>query len=130
MNTPHTRPSGDDPVDALLARRYRDTTPEFEARWVALKRELRTAPPPARRWTWLGWGGALALGGVAVVALALLVFTPAFRKSPVSPTVAEVSPRLAELFAMEAVLGRATVLLDAENRDALLHLPVPPQPRI
>jgi hypothetical protein len=30
---------------------------------------------------------------------------------------------------MDAVLGRATALLDAENRDALLHLPATAQPR-
>ncbi len=29
----------DGELDRLLARRYRDTSPEFEARWVALKRE-------------------------------------------------------------------------------------------
>lgn len=130
MNTPHSHGSGDETADALIARRYRDTTPEFEARWVALKRELRTAPPSARRWLWLGWGGALALGGVAVVAVVLLTLTPSFREAPGSGTAVEVSPQLAELFALETVLGRATVLLDVENRDALLHLPVPPQPRI
>jgi hypothetical protein len=37
------------------------------------------------------------------------------------------SPALVELFAMNAVLDRATALLDEENRDALLHLPVRPQ---
>ena len=35
----------------------------------------------------------------------------------------ELSPQLAELFAMEAVLAPAAPLLDEENRTALLHLP-------
>jgi hypothetical protein len=43
---------------------------------------------------------------------------------------AGLSPALAELFAMDEVLGRATVLLDAESREALLHLPAEPQLRI
>ena len=55
MNPPRSQPPRDDEIDALLARRYRDTSPEFEARWVALKREIRTAPP-ARHLSWFhGW---------------------------------------------------------------------------
>lgn len=120
MNT--SQPPDDREIDALLARRYRDTSPEFEARWVALKRDLRTAPPP-RRFSWLhGWLQWSALGGaVAAVILTVAVW----RKPRPVELPADVSPALAELFAMDAVLGRATVLLDAENRDALLHLPAP-----
>lgn len=116
-------PPRDDEIAALLARRYRDTTPEFEARWVALKRELRRAPPP-RRAPWLAWLGALAIGAVA---LALLVSRPR-PTAPLAPD-AGVPPALAELFAMDDVLRRGTALLDGENRDALLHLPLQPQPR-
>lgn len=124
-----TRPDHprDDQVDALLARRYRDTSPEFEARWVALKRELRQEPVRPRRPAWLaGWTQWLALGGaVAAVAITFAVWR---QPSPALAS-AEVSPALAELFAMDAVLGRATALLDAEHRDALLHLPAQTQPR-
>ena len=44
MKPNENTPPRDDEIEALLARRYRDTSPEFEARWVALKRELRQAP--------------------------------------------------------------------------------------
>ena len=126
MNTPGSQPPRDNEIDALLARRYRDTSPEFEARWVALKRDLRTAPP-ARALAWHeGWTRWFALGGaVAAVALTVSVWR---RPAPADVTT-EPSPVLTELFAMDAVLGRATVLLDAENRDALFHLPVSHQPR-
>jgi hypothetical protein len=126
MKTPHAQPPGDDEIDALLARRYRDTSPEFEARWVNLKRELRTAAPTGR-WSWFhGWVRWSALGG-AVAAAVLTVSL--WRQPPATELPGEVSPALAELFAMDAVLGRATALLDAENRDALLHLPATAQPR-
>lgn len=128
MSTQHSPSPRDDEIDALLARRYRDTTPEFEGRWVELKRQLRQAPPRRRLWTWPVWSNGAALAGAA----AAVVFALALWKSeapPVADSMA-VSPALAELFAMDAVLGRATALLDAENREALLHLPVDPQPRI
>jgi hypothetical protein len=71
----------------------------------------------------------VALSGVAA-ALVLVLALTTLRRETVSPVAAgEVSPALAELFPMDAVLGRATALLDAENRDALLHLPTQPQPR-
>ncbi len=125
MNTPRSQPPRDDQIDALLARRYRDTSPEFEARWVALKRDLRSAPP-ARHLAWFhGWVRWTALGG----AVAATVFTlSVWRKTAPTEVPGEVSPALAELFAMDAVLGRATVLLNAENRDALFHLPATAQP--
>lgn len=117
---PDPRPAPtDDDLNRLLARRYRDTSPEFEARWVALKRELRQAPPvrswgrPA--WRLTGWLGALG----AAAAVALLLYTV---RSP-SPASPGPSPQLTELLAMDAVLGRALPLLDEENRTALLHLP-------
>lgn len=126
MNPPRPLPPRDDEVDALLARRYRDTSSAFEARWVALKRDLR-ATPRHRTSAWRhGWSQWFAVGGaVAAIAITFAVWrTPAPGPAP-----ADVSPVLAELFAMDAVLGRATVLLDAENRDALMHLPAQPQPR-
>jgi hypothetical protein len=126
MNTPHHDSPRDAEIDALLARRYRDTSPAFEARWVALKRELRQAPPARRRAWFAGWTQWFALGSaVAAAVLAVNVW----RRPAAGPVAGEVSPALAELFAMDAVLGRATVLLDAENRDALMHLPTPAQPR-
>jgi hypothetical protein len=104
-------------IDALLARRYRDTTPEFDARWVALKRDLRQTPV-RRRWSWSGWTSWIAIGTVAAAAALVTSFN-----LRTSPHVNEPSPALAELFAMESVLSRGSVLLDAENRAALLNLP-------
>jgi heme A synthase len=125
MNASQSQPPGDKEIDALLARRYRDTSPEFEARWVALKREMRTAPRPARHAWFTGWNRWFALAGAAA---AVVLTVSVWRKAPPPQGPTQVSPALAELFAMEAVLGRGAVLLDAENRDALLHLPVS-QPR-
>ena len=48
MNTQHPNSPRPEDIDALLARGYRDTTPEFEGRWVALKRDLRQ--PRSRHW--------------------------------------------------------------------------------
>lgn len=118
------RPVRDEDLDALLARRYRDTTPEFEARWVALKRDLRQIPV-RRRLPWSGWMAWLALGGVAA-AFALVV---SLTLRPLPTAEAELSPALAELFSMDSVLSRGSVLLEAEQREALLHLPAQPQPR-
>lgn len=121
MNPNPSLPPDDQETDRLLARRYRDTSPEFEARWVALKRDLRQVPA-TRRWRWpawpaLGWIGAL--GAAAILVLA--VIQP--RSADPVPTGPELSPQLAELFAMEAALAPAAPLLDEENRTALLHLP-------
>lgn len=114
-------PPDDQETDRLLARRYRDTSPEFEARWVTLKRDLRQAPAARRRrwpaWSTLGWVGALG----AAALLVLVVIQPRSME-PVSAG-PELSPQLAELFAMEAALAPAAPLLDEENRTALLHLP-------
>lgn len=119
-------PNRDENIEALLARRYRDTTPEFEARWVALKRDLRQTPG-RRRWPWSGWSAWMAIGAAA--AAVVLVASLALRTNP--PPTAELSPALADLFTMEAVLSRGSALLDPENRDALLHLPAAaPAPRL
>jgi hypothetical protein len=129
MSNEHPHPPRDEDIDVLLARRYRDTTPQFEARWVALKRALRNEPLRRSRWRWAGWGGWSALAGATTVAALLAVAT--WRQAPPPVSVPpEPSPALAELFAMDTVLGPATALLDAETREALLHLPAEPKPRI
>ena len=114
MNAPLHPPPSDDELDALLARRYRDTSPEFEARWVSLKRDLRLAPV-ARRfpgWRLAGWFGAAA----AAAALGLFFTRPAVPPAP------ELTPQVRGLLALDAALARAQPLLDAETRTALLHL--------
>jgi len=109
-------------INRLLCRRYRETSSEFEQRWVDLKRELRQQPPRNSGWfpsrKLAGWLGVLG----AAAAIALVVHTS---RTPVStPAVdMELSPQLTELLAMDQLLGQALPLLDAENRAALLNLP-------
>jgi hypothetical protein len=110
MNTPPIPPRDED-IDALLARRYCDTTPEFEARWVALKRELRHQRVPRRPWLWFASTPWLTLGGLAAAIVFLAVATWQ-RETPSAMTADVPSPALVELFAMNAVLDRATALLD------------------
>lgn len=121
MNAP--RPPSEEELDRLLASRFRDTTPEFEARWRDLRRELRQAPAPRRSWP--AWWSGLAAAGVTLAAV-LIVYHP-WATSSRSPE-SRFSPEFAELFVMDDILGRATPLLDPENRDALLHLPANPPP--
>jgi hypothetical protein len=121
MNAP--RPPSEEEIDHLLASRFRDTTPEFEARWRDLRRELRQAPTPRRSWP--AWWPGLALAGMTLAA-GLVVYRPWV--TPVQSTENRFSPEFAELFAMDDILGRAAPLLDPENRDALLHLPANPSP--
>lgn len=118
MKTPEPHDIRDEEIDAFLARGYRDTTPEFEARWVSLKRELRQQPPRARTLPWIWSLGFLAAGLAAII----LVVPPAPPAGPARPDLAAAST-LAELWAMDAVLDRGLVLLDADSRLALLHLP-------
>lgn len=119
---PDPRPApSDDDLDRLLARRYRDTSPEFEARWIELKRELRQMPPARARllpaWRLTGWLGALgALGAAAAIAFVMYSARPASSSSP------ELTPQVRELLALDDSLGRALPLLDEETRNALLHL--------
>lgn len=120
MTAPQSPRPSDDELDALLARRYRDTSPEFEARWVSLQRDLRQAPPSRRPplWHLAGWLGAAA----AVAGIGLLLTRP-----PVPPA-PELTPQVRELLALDAALARAQPLLDEETRVALLHLS-PARPR-
>lgn len=125
MNTALPRKPDDDDLDRLLERGYRDTSPEFEARWVALKRELRQRPAPRLRWLaagrLTGWLGAM--GAVAVIAF---IF---FAVRPPAPPAPELTPQLRELLTLDAALAHAQPLLDDETRAALLHLPATGQPQ-
>lgn len=120
-------PSSDDKqIDQLLRRGYRDTSAEFEARWVALKRELRQPPRPRSFWSapWVGWLGLV--GAAATLAFVVHIrHTP----TPAVETQPSLSPELIELFSMDRVLEGATPLLNEENRDALMHLPVSAHPQ-
>jgi hypothetical protein len=119
---PDPRPApSDDDLDRLLARRYHDTSPEFEARWVALKRDLRQTRPARARllaaWRLSSWFGAVcALGTAAGVAFVIYSAQPAPSSSP------ELTPQVSELLALDETLGRALPLLDEETRTALMYL--------
>ena len=127
MNPTDRPPPSDDELDRLLASRFKDTTPDFEARWIDLKRQLRTAPPRRRVVpSWAVWLGAIS-GGVTVLAILLALHPWRVAAPPPGRTV--FSPAFAELFDIDDALAPATTLLDAENREALLHLPANPQPR-
>lgn len=116
---PPRRPPDELELDQLLASRFKDTSPAFETRWRDLKRELREAPPPAARW---GGGRVLPWLGVAAGLAAAWVL---LLHRPPAPVASEgIPPGLAELFEWDASLAAAAPLLDAENRDALLHLPI------
>ena len=110
-------------TDRLLESRMTGTTPEFEARWIDLKRELRLNKHLHRRlFAWRGaWIGAV-LGGAA--AAVVLLF-----RSHVQPPPPSFSPTFVELYEMNDVLNRALPLVDAENRDELLNLPAKTAPQ-
>ncbi|MCF7688909.1 MAG: hypothetical protein K9M98_15330 [Cephaloticoccus sp.] len=122
MNPKHQPFPDEEAINRLLSRRYRDTSPEFEQRWIDLKRELRQHSPGGSTWfpsrQWAGWLGMLG----AIAAIAFVVHTS---RTPVPTTAADMdlSPQLTELLAMDQLLSQATPLLDAENRAALLNLP-------
>lgn len=118
MNTSHLPPSDDD-LDRLLSRQLKDTTPEFEARWVELKRTLRSTP--RRRsgfWPRPLWSVVLATS-VAAAVLLLLPRSPTSAPTPVSPA-------LAELWAMDEVLAGTTALLSSDTRAELLYVEARP----
>lgn len=128
------KPITDEQIDRLLGGQWRDTTPEFEARWVQLRRELRQEPVRRSGWAkvrgWPVWLGAGATAVAAALAVVVAVRRPAVVTVPEDGAVSvAVSPALAELLAMDAVLTRAQVLLDEEQRGALLHLPVRNEPK-
>lgn len=120
---PTRRPPSEEELDRLLASRIKDTTPEFEARWRDVKRELRQSRPRVSLWAWrplLPWAGAAA----AVVVAGVVVLQ---RRPPPVPTFPPATPVLAELYELDATLSSGEVLLDAENRDAVLFLPAEPK---
>ena len=122
MNSPNPRPPTDPELDRLLGSRLRRTRPEFEQRWRQLRAELvGVRPAAAPRWPrWLLWPG---LTTAALAALALLFV---LRRAPApAPSVQPVS--FEELIALDAALQPASALLEAENREALLHLPAQPR---
>lgn len=120
MSDDPLRSPSDADLDRLLASQPRRTSPEFELRW----RELRAswgAPPATFRAAWRKWW--LWPGLATAIAAAALFVT--LRPQPRAASFDVVA--FEELIALDAALARATPLLDAENRDALLHLPAQPR---
>ncbi len=118
MNPPDNHLPPGDP-EALLRSGLRDTTPDFERRWVDLKRELRTRPVPGpaagwRRWWWT------AVPATAALALVLLIQS---RPAP-GPAPAEYAA-YEELFRLDDELRSALPLVEDTLLDDLLAMPAP-----
>lgn len=122
MNHENKRPPSDDEIDQVLAARVRRTSPEFEMRWRELRAGFTAQPRPRRPFwaSWLLWPGLAATVGAAALIIVL-------QRSP-GPTQMTVPITFEELIALDNALQPAKPLLDAESRDALLHLP--PQPKL
>ena len=69
----------DHDAEALLRPRLRATTPEFERRWLDLKRELRSAPAPRRNPRWHGWAWVVAPLAAGAAAASLAAYEDLFR---------------------------------------------------
>lgn len=120
MSDDPLRSPSDSDLDRLLASQPRRTTPEFEQRWRELRATFGHRPAPVRQlwrnvWVWPGLAAAIA---AAVLFVTLRVRAPATASDFVA---------FEKLIALDATLARAMPLLEAENRDALLHLPAQPR---
>jgi hypothetical protein len=117
---PQFQPPSDPDLDRLLASKLKHTSPEFELRWRELRGRLvqRTAAPRLRFPRWLFWPG-FATAALAAVAITFNVWHSRERT-------ATDAVLFGELFALDAALAPASVLFDAENRDVVIHLSVPP----
>ena len=112
------KPNADehDSLARHLRTGLRDTTPEFEARFDALRRRLAQAGPRRARF---GLGRAWIGAGVgAAVAAAIVVFVMRPGSSPDFDSAA-----FGELVAMDEVLRQALVLANDDTREAVLFLP-------
>jgi hypothetical protein len=117
MNPEH-RIFTDEEIDRLLAGPLPETTPEFEARWLDLKRQWRAVPVRPPRWRkWPAWT-FLALPAAAVV---ILAFVLEHRRA--TPSVAAADFEL--LLSLDEKLSPATPLLDRDTRSALMHFTPP-----
>jgi hypothetical protein len=118
MNPDSNLPPSDSEIDRLLAGRLKRTSPELELRWRELRGKLAGRHPTRRsKWShWLLWPG-LAAGAFVAVALVFTVSNPP-QPDPRYDLVA-----FEELIALDTLLAPAMVMLESENRDALLHLP-------
>jgi hypothetical protein len=114
-----SQPPSDRELDQLLASRLKRTSPDFELRWRELRAQFAgdTAAPRFRIRPWWVWPG------LATAALAFAV-TVILQRHVSLPPVAPGPVSYEELFALDAALAPATALLNGENRDAVLHLPV------
>lgn len=115
-------PTPPDDPEAFLRNGLRDTTPEFERRWTALKRELRTEPAPRpaplRRW----WWAMLVPPGLAATWLLLSPLAPGTRSAAPAADLAAFT----DLLTLDAELRAALPLADREAVDDLLVIPAEP----
>jgi hypothetical protein len=74
--------------EALLRQNLRDTSPAFEARWVALKRDLRGERAAKSSWRWPWPALAAGSGLLALLTLAFFWAQPGLTGTPGSNPVA------------------------------------------
>lgn len=128
MNSPDSR-SPERPLDPerLLGARLRATTPEFEARFDALQRQLAETPQP-RPW-WRAWFDGrparhvrwLALAGAAAAAT---VFVVTVTRQPESLPPLDQTSLFVEVVELDETLQTALPLMDPSTLEALLLIPV------
>jgi hypothetical protein len=115
--SPGPRP---DPEDLLRAR-IRDTSPEFEARFDALRRRLAQEPRPTvwREWFVRPFGrGALVFASAVVLVIVLVLFRPG------PDVVTGPTQGYDELVVLDETLRDAMPLIDTETLEILLQMPL------
>jgi hypothetical protein len=117
MNPKPELPS-DSEIDRLLGARIQRTSPEFEMRWRKLRAHWSDNNRQAHRSAWPRW---LLWPGLATAGIAAVLAVRALREPPTPPAAPGPVP-FEELFALDAALAPAAPLLNAENRDAVIHL--------
>lgn len=114
---PNPRP---DP-EHLLQARIRDASPEFEARFDALRRRLANEPRPSvwREWFVRPFGrGALVFASAAALVIALFLFRPG------ADVAAGPTHDYSELVVLDEALRDAMPLIDSETLEILLQMPL------
>lgn len=112
--------------EALLRQNLRDTSPAFEARWVALKRDLRCERAAKSSWRW-SWPSLTAGAGLLAL-LSLVLFWPQSGQTGTPggpPMVARhtVSPQtIEEMLTLNEALAPALGVIDPEMLETLVML--------
>ncbi len=120
-------PDNPDGTERQLRARLRSTTPEFEARFDELRRQLAHEPrrQPQRIWFYSWFTVRPAWAGAALAACIVALF--AYRSTPPKPLPKAEAAAYGELLALNDTLRTALPLTDPETLDAMLELPLSPR---